>query len=754
MFLSFILIYLLGGFTFLPLLIVLYLFRPFQPKKNFDENNISTKAYAKSISDSPEKVLIQDWIRLSPTFLNGNSGSVKIHEIEESPDGKVESHALLSDLKIVNEDGKTTRYCLKNPKDVYFVKLIDGQLLLHDPLNTHCLLRTLDLEDYHIKIFPSEVSENEAFSNRNAVLLKPTSDKQHPQSSPISLECQNLYLYARSPSKKEDWYFKLLSFSKTCPPLRPTDGPASFDYYSVKNNLDNLSSPDLTWLNAFIGRIYLGIHKSEGFKNTVKHKLSRKLSKISTPEMMSDIQVTNVDVGESIPIVDNLELVSISEAGELNVSADILYQGDCSFKAETAAKLKLGSKIPSKKVTFSLVIRLRHLSGRVRLLIKPPPSNRIWYGFYEDPKIELHVEPMVLQKQLSNSYLLNYLRNKLLDLIFDTMVLPHMNDIAFFSDDPCPIKGGLYNSKDSYVNITGKTEDTKNNKKKVESPEPQIDEADRNSIKSHESDVKDFDLAKSLSKDLSDSSDNCESDDESKSTQSQTSIPITNNFTYAMRDDKSIKSIPAERKSIMSRKTRPKFWNDSSQSTISDATKKYGVAAKKSFFQGISEAKSLVKKLQANYTNSSDDEDDNLLKSNLQEPQTKKPALNNTSLEEEKLTGNVNEKESLSVSQNEEKKELLPKNHLSNEYFPCKNGSSQFVDQLQMPDSSGKSMEEPKEQFEGQKNSTHIPHESINGEQLPAKELELNTIRTTSVDCKHKLPRRPLPNDVFNENSK
>ncbi|WBW72166.1 nucleus-vacuole junction protein Nvj2 [Schizosaccharomyces osmophilus] len=715
-------------------------------KTDDDKAEISIEDYKTTISDSPETVVIQDWVRLSPAFLNGKSGSVKVQEIEETSDGKIESNTLLSDIKVSTDEGKTTRYAIKNPKNVYFVKLINGKLLLHDPLNTHCLLSTMVLENYNITLYPTEVSENEAFSNRNAILLEPTTGKLLPQLDQITLDSQNLYLYARTPSKKEDWYFKLLSFSKSCPPLRPIDGPVTFDYDTVKNNLDNLSSPDLIWLNAFIGRIYLGIHKSEGFKNTIKHKLSRKLSKISTPEMMSEIQVTNVDVGESVPVVNNLDLISFSEAGELNVAADILYQGDCSFKAETSAKLTLGSKIPSKKVKFSLVIRLRHLSGRVRLFIKPPPSNRIWYGFYNEPKVELHVEPTVFQKQLSNSYLLNFIRNKLLDLIFETMVLPHMNDIAFFSDDPFPVKGGLYNSKDSKYYDTEKQAETKKSKKPDQSPEPQLDDADWKSIKSSESIVKDFDLNKSLTKDFGNDLDNSLSDGETKSVQLPTPFPVNTNPSYALRDNQSVKSTPADRKSTKSGKSRPKFWNDNSQSTISDATKKYGVAAKKSFYQGISEAKSMVKKLQANYLNSSDDEDEDM--------NTESHADNSTS---RKAIIQPKEKEiptkSPNLIDNDKKDDFLETNQLTDDKLSFANKNSQFK-LLQKSDSGPSPKEETKRQPEGQENTLPFVNESMADDKLLAKEKESNTDESTLIAGKHKLPRRPLPYDVSNENNK
>ncbi|EPX75033.1 uncharacterized protein SOCG_02512 [Schizosaccharomyces octosporus yFS286] len=724
MFLSFLFVYLLGGLTFLPLLALIYLYLTFQSKTDDDRKEISIDDYKATVSDSQQNIVIQDWIRLSPTFLNGNSGSVKIQEIvDETSDGKIDSNTILSDLKLTTKEGKTTRYALKNPKNVYFVKLIDGKLLLHDPLNTHCLLSTLVLEDYHVSIHPSEVSENEAFSNRNAILLEPTPKKSSSQSEEISVETQNLYFYARTPSKKEDWYFNILSFSKSCPPLRPIDGPVNFDYDTVKNNLDNISSPELTWLNGFIGRIYLGIYKSEGFKNIVKHKLSRKLSKISTPEMMSEIQVTNVDVGESVPVVNNLDLISFSEAGELNVAADILYQGDCSFKAETSAKLSLGSRIPSKKVTFSLVIHLRHLSGRVRLLVKPPPSNRIWYGFYNEPKVDLHVEPIVFQKQLNNSYLLNFLRNKLLDLIFDTMVLPHMNDIAFFSDEPFPVKGGLYNSKDSkYYDA------------------PQVDETDWKSMKSSESLLKDAGSHKSFNRDLNDS-DNSPSDGETKSLHLPTLTPSNPNQDSVSTDNQSVNSTPLDRKSTKSRKSKTKFWNDNSQSTISDTTKKYGIVAKKSFYQGISEAKSIVKKLQANYLDSSEDENDNT--------------------DARRDTTNTTEEKTVAEPKNEENSTESPnlvdngKKNATSETDQLRNYDMSFGNEnLQSNSVSDVTpVQETKTNTEGQDNTSSYKEKRSTEDKAQANQEDSNTNGTLKAS-RHKLPRRPLPYDVLNQNDK
>ncbi|CAG8582176.1 5374_t:CDS:1, partial [Dentiscutata heterogama] len=70
-----------------------------------------------------------------------------------------------------------------------------------------------------------------------------------------------------------------------------------------------------------------------------------------------------------------------------------------------------------------------------------PPTNRIWFGFYEMPKLDLLIEPIVSATQLKFSPIINAIESKIHEMIMDSIVLPNMDDAPFFVSFG---KGGIY----------------------------------------------------------------------------------------------------------------------------------------------------------------------------------------------------------------------------------------------------------------------------------------------------------------------
>jgi hypothetical protein len=77
------------------------------------------------------------------------------------------------------------------------------------------------------------------------------------------------------------------------------------------------------------------------------------------------------------------------------------------FIASTQAIIPLGYK----QVTVNIMVeaRLKTLEGNVLLKIKGPPSNRIWWGFTTPPKLEVEIKPVVQDRKLNLSVVLNQL---------------------------------------------------------------------------------------------------------------------------------------------------------------------------------------------------------------------------------------------------------------------------------------------------------------------------------------------------------
>lgn len=61
---------------------------------------------------------------------------------------------------------------------------------------------------------------------------------------------------------------------------------------------------------------------------------------------------------------------------------------------------------------LSLSIRVASLRGTVRLHIKPPPSDQLWFGFTSMPDVEFELESSVGERKITSGQVALYLINK------------------------------------------------------------------------------------------------------------------------------------------------------------------------------------------------------------------------------------------------------------------------------------------------------------------------------------------------------
>ncbi|CAK8532370.1 unnamed protein product [Lathyrus sativus] len=81
------------------------------------------------------------------------------------------------------------------------------------------------------------------------------------------------------------------------------------------------------------------------------------------------------------------------------------------------------------QVPISLAIRVASLKGTLRFLIKPPPSDQLWYGFTFMPDIDLSLESSVGEHKITNTHIAMFLISRLKAAIRDTLVLPNSENI-------------------------------------------------------------------------------------------------------------------------------------------------------------------------------------------------------------------------------------------------------------------------------------------------------------------------------------
>jgi hypothetical protein len=220
------------------------------------------------------------------------------------------------------------------------------------------------------------------------------------------LQSTEFFIFPPSGSLKEDWYLSLLlsslSISSEKPNLFPTIPSSSLQtlLLSIDKPIDSLHS---RWLNSFIGRIFLSLHKTKWMEDWFRIKMMKKLNRVKKPSFLSNVQVDSVLVGDTFPIFNRLLLQDLNtKTGAFSMSTSIYYEGSFTIQLSCLVTLTLPSRISSKPYSIPIVlkVKLKKLEGRLILKIKEMPSNRLWFGFGEIPKMDLGIEPVLGERRV------------------------------------------------------------------------------------------------------------------------------------------------------------------------------------------------------------------------------------------------------------------------------------------------------------------------------------------------------------------
>lgn len=328
----------------------------------------------------------------------------------------------------------------KNARNMFYVVLRHGHLILFDDDQQVDVRHVIKLADHDIKISSGggPTPEGELFIKRNAIHLSPRNlqrAKAHNAPTP-----QPWFFFCENCSEKEDFYFSLIRSQENAP--RPHD----IDVRHLTSLMERLhaseEAAEMRWLNALIGRLFLGVYKTTDVLNFVQSKIVTKLSRMPRPSFVASLQVQRVDIGETTPQITSPRLKSLTAEGECIVEADVRYTGR--FEIDVAAVLRVSTPIGQQEVKTSLAIVLTHLEGHILFKIKAPPSNRIWFSFRHMPKIEMEVRPIIMARQLTWPVFIQMIEGKIKEAIAESIVLPFWDDTPFFSTENKECRGGLW----------------------------------------------------------------------------------------------------------------------------------------------------------------------------------------------------------------------------------------------------------------------------------------------------------------------
>lgn len=294
--------------------------------------------------------------------------------------------------------------------------------------------------------------EGELFIKRNAICLsRRTTGVELAPDSQVS---KPFYLFSENCSAKEDFYFALLRNQEQAFSAEArAPAPLAFDVKHVIGLVQKLHSSEdhmqSRWLNAMIGRIFLGLYKTADMEAFIREKLNKKISRVKRPAFLSNIEIRKIDTGSSAPCFTNLRHKDLTVEGECNMEADVRYTGNFRIEVAAVARLDLGGRLKAREVNLVLSVALRKLEGHALFKIKAPPSNRIWFSFSQTPKMEMTIEPIVSSRQITYTVILRQIEARIKEVIAETLVLPFWDDTPFFKTEHKMWRGGIFAGDDA-----------------------------------------------------------------------------------------------------------------------------------------------------------------------------------------------------------------------------------------------------------------------------------------------------------------
>ena len=485
-FITYVTIYIIGGLTLLPIVFCLLLLLVYltSPKRRFnphpaldtihdpsdDGHNISShpgvSTLAKQFQRGHEPDVAAGYFAVCreyvPGGINGKpperttpAGAVVA---TESPSVYQSMYRTIFDKKQAPtiDSGKGNSKNIRRARNVFFVVLRHGHLMLYDDSEQVEVRHVISLEHHNVSVYNGgeEIPEGELWIKRNAIQLsrKPSIEDALSSTKPF-------FLFSEDCSEKEDFYFALLQNQDVKPDgLDNPPRPLQYDVKHIITLVQKLHSSEeqlqTRWVNALLGRLFLALYRTQEIEDFIRRKITKKISRVNKPAFLSGIILQKIHMGDSAPYITNPKLKDLTVDGDCCAEADFKYSGNFRLEIATTARIDLGARFKAREVNLILAVVLKKLEGHGLVRFKPPPSNRIWVAFETMPEIEMTIEPIVSSRQITYSIILRAIESRIREVIAETLVLPNWDDVPFTDTRRQRFRGGIWAGRDDSASST------------------------------------------------------------------------------------------------------------------------------------------------------------------------------------------------------------------------------------------------------------------------------------------------------------
>lgn len=343
------------------------------------------------------------------------------------------------------DPGKGNGKTVKKARNVFWVVLRHGHLMLYDDSEQVDPRHVIFLEHHEVSIYGGEevIPEGELFIKRNSIRLTRKANVEGGAAS------KPFYFFSENCSDKEDFYFALLQNQEARSDA--PDSPPKVQQYDVKHMItlvQRLHSSEqqlqTRWINGLVGRLFLALYKMEEVEEFIRKKITKKIARVKKPAFLSGIILRKVDMGEGAPSITNPKLKDLTVDGDCCAEADFKYAGNFRLEIAATARIDLGARFKAREVNLILAVVLKKLEGHALIKLKPPPSNRVWVSFETMPDMDMTIEPIVSSRQITYNIILRAIESRIREVFAETLVLPHWDDSPFMDTTHQRYRGGIW----------------------------------------------------------------------------------------------------------------------------------------------------------------------------------------------------------------------------------------------------------------------------------------------------------------------